>query len=346
MRNLLIAVSLILLTAEAEARTAAWEDSLARTAIQKAVELTFLLQYEQALKTTDELELRLPGHPIVPLLRVGVLYCRMLDYEDLEDMPEFEKYYEKAWEGADELLNSGVAEGDLYLGILLGFRALLHQRQGQWWPAVRLGMKSVGHLEDCLKQDPTFWDAYLGVGTYKYWRSRATDFLNWLPFIPDEKQTGIQMVRQAMQKGLFGREISRSTLAWILIDASRPSEAITLSLEGLKSYPGSRFYLWTLADGYQHSKQWRKATIIYQQLYDSIHLLPRNNHYNELGICKQMAQCYQNLGEPGKALEWVERGLSLPLDKQVKERRQKDLDKMKILKTDLQKELANRSSTP
>jgi tetratricopeptide (TPR) repeat protein len=324
----------------AQGRTIAFEDSSARALIQRVVGLTFIMNYEEGLASTDSLEAITPGHPIVPLLRAGVYYCRMLDYEDMLDIEVFQKLYDEAWSKTAELNRRGErAEGDLYFGVLLGFKALLHQRRGEWWPAVKQGMKAVGYLKDCLKEDPGYSDAYLGWGTYKYWRSRATDFINWLPLIPDEKDEGIEMVRQAMAEGLFGREISRSTLAWILIDAGRPSEAISLSLEGLDLYPGSRFYLWTLADGYKNTGQWRRAAAAYQELYDTIHQDSRNNLFNELGICKQMARCYQGMKNSEKALDWVKRGLELPLQGEVKERRKKDVERLLVMKADLEKKL-------
>jgi tetratricopeptide (TPR) repeat protein len=341
MRYFLIPVVVIILMAPAFCRTAAFEDGEARAAIQRVVELTFLLEYEQGLETADRLEAMLPSHPVVPLLRAGVLYCRMLDHEDLLDLEAFDAAYQQAWARSEEMKKAGeAAEANLYFGVLLGFKALLQQRRGAWWPAVKYGMKSVGYLKDCVEQDSSYKDAYLGIGTYKYWRSRATDFINWLPFIPDQKKEGIALIRRAMEEGLFGREISRSTLAWILIDNGRPSEAVLLSIEGLKLYPGSRFYLWTLADGYLHTGRWKAAAEIYQQLYDSIHLLRRNNHYNELGICKQMARCYQNMQKPEIALEWVERGLALQLSEDVRERRKNDLERLAELKISLQKKIS------
>ena len=338
-----IGLATVALAPFAQSRTIAFEDSSARALIQSVVGLTFTMKYEEGLVAADSLEEIATGHPVVPLLRAGVYYCRMLDYEDMLDIEIFQKHYDEAWTQAKALKRRGEgAEADLYFGVLLGFKALLHQRRGEWWPAVKQGMKAVGYLKDCLKVDPSYSDAYLGWGTYKYWRSRAMDFINWLPLIPDEKDKGIEMVRQAMSEGLLGREISRSTLAWILIDAGRPSEAISLSREGLELYPGSRFYLWTLADGYKNTGQWHRAAGAYQELYDSIHWDSRNNYYNELGICKQMARCHQALKDPEKALEWVKRGLELPLQGDTQERRKKDVERLQAMKADLEKQVQQR----
>lgn len=347
MRRAIPIFCIILLSSPCWSRTAAFEDSIARAIISRALEETFLLEYEKALSSVDDMESHLPGHAIIPLMRVGVLYCRMLDHEDVLDIEEFEQQYDKAWQAAEELKKSGeIAEGELYLGVLLGFRALLHQRLGEWWPAVRIGIKAVGHLKTCLKRDSSYVDAGLGVGTYKYWSSRATDFINWLPFIPDQKDEGIALMRRAMNEGLFGREISRSTLAWTLIDAGRPIEAIKLSIEGLKIYPGSRFYLWTLADGYFQMGHLVYASQVYQQLYDSIHPLERNNYYNELGICKQMGRIYLGLNRPQEALTWINRGLSRPLDKEVKKRRKKTLEVLQDLKKQAERRLEKPAEEP
>jgi tetratricopeptide (TPR) repeat protein len=345
-RYVIIGFYLLSATTNLSARTAVFEDSSAQVLLRRVVSQTFMMQYLQALSTADSLETLLPGHPAAPLLKAGVLYCRMLDLEDRADQKEFDQYYDLAWERAHHLGEDHLAEQNLYFGVLIGFKSLLAQRGGHWWPAVKLGMKSIGYLEDCLESDPGLADAYLGVGTYKYWRSRATDFINWLPFFPDEKKEGVAQVRRAMNEGLFGREISRSTLAWILIDNGRPSEAVSLSLEGLKNYPDSRFYLWTLGDGYMHSGQWKKAIATFQKLYDSLHPLARNNGYNEVGLCKQISRCYQYLHNPRMALEWVERGLAVPLDLESKERRKKDLGRFLTLRENLQKQLANPNYNP
>lgn len=340
MRPIYWLISLLFFTAPAHCRTVVFVDSANRSIVSRVLEKTFLMQYEEALTTVDTLEIQVPGHAICPLLRAGVLYCRMLDYEDQLDMKEFEQYFDQAWESSEDLKKDGeTAEADLYFGILLGYKALLYQRDGKWWPAVRTGLRAVGHLKHCISVDSSYADAYLGLGTYKYWSSKATDFINWLPLIPDQKTEGIALMRRATEEGLFGREISRSTLAWTLIDAGRPVEAIELSKEGLKLYPGSHFYLWSLANGYFRIGRLRDAIQVYEQLYYSVHSQQRNNYYNELGICKQLGLIYLSLRKPEQALEWINRGLSLPADDEIRSRRKKSLQKLVEMKDQAQKQI-------
>lgn len=61
-----------------------------------------------------------------------------------------------------------------------------------------------------IQQDSTFWEAYFGLGSYHYWKSVATKFINWLPFIGDHRQKGIQQLLVASEKAVF----FRSRLSW------------------------------------------------------------------------------------------------------------------------------------
>ncbi len=339
-----ILLSVLLILPEASwSRTAAFEDATARELISRALEMTFLLDYDRAFADIDSLEVILGDHAVVSLLRSGIIYCRMLDYEDEQEMEDFERYYDKAWSAAEKMVNDGeIAEGNLYLGIALGFRGLIYQRMGKWWPAVRMGLKAVSRLKKCLEADSTYYDAYLGVGTYKYWSSKATDFINWLPLIPDQKEEGIALMRVTMEKGLFGREIARSTLAWTLIDYGKPLEAVRLSREGLRKYPDSRYFLWTLANGYYKMGRLRKAAEVYQQLFDSIHAQKRNNYFNEVGIARKMAIIHLALDQPQEALKWIEYGLDLRLSDRVQERRKKTLKQLSELKKIAQEKVARK----
>ncbi len=344
LQRTLIILCTLLIASPSWSRTAAFEDSTAKETIARVLELAFLLQYEEAFAELDTLEMILPDNTVVPLLRAGVYYCRTLDHEDEVDMSDFEQQYDKAWHSAELLKASGeIAEADLYFGMMLGFRALLHQRQDKWWPAVREGMKSVKYLKSCLRADSSYTDALLGVGTYKYWSSRATDFINWLPLIPDQKNKGLDLMRRAMDEGLFTREISMSTLAWTLIDYNRPAEAVDLSLEGLKKYPGSRFFLWTLAAGYSRMQKLEEAAPVYIELYNSTVALERNNHYNEMGICKSLGKIYLKLNRPEEALIWIEKGLNIELDSQVLERRKETIKTLKNLDKRARKQIQKKA---
>lgn len=343
MRYFISILCILSLGSSAWGRTVVFEDSTARAVISRTLEKTFLLQYDEALSSVDELESLFPDHAICPLLHSGVLYCRMLDFEDDLDMEEFERNYDAAWDGAERLREVGeTAEADLYQGILLGYKSLIKQRQGKWWPAVRIGLKAAGYMKDCLAADSSYSDALLGVGTYKYWSSKATDFINWLPLIPDQKEEGLILMQRAMDEGFFGREISRSTLAWTLIDAGRPAKAVKLSREGLHLFPGSHHYLWSLGKGYFKMGRLKQAAQVYQELYDSIQRRERNNHYNDVGICKQMGFIYLGMNLPEIALTWIERGLSFPLDDDVRKRREKTLKALEDLRVEVIKRLGSR----
>ena len=114
MRRLTLILFTLLIIGQCYGRTVVFDDDSTKSDVSKVLELTFLLKYEVALNTIDELELDLPNHPISAILRAGVLYCRMLDHEDLEDFDEFERQYDIAWDATEKLKkDEEIAEADL-----------------------------------------------------------------------------------------------------------------------------------------------------------------------------------------------------------------------------------------
>ncbi|MBU1651226.1 hypothetical protein KKA00_03335, partial [bacterium] len=78
-------------------------------------------------------------------------------------------------------------------------------------------------------------------------------------------------------------------------------------------------------------------------LFHRVHDRPRNNYYNELGICRKMGYIYLALNQPEEALKWVETGLSRELNDTVKERRKKTLKTLQELKIKAEKKIAEKS---
>ena len=140
-------------------------------------------------------------------------------------------------------------------------------------------------MKKVLKIQPEFYDVYFGIGSYKYWRSRVTRYINWLPLVPDERETGMNMVQKAIEKGKFTRYAAMNELTWILLDAGRPDEAYTCALVGLEKFPQSRFFLWGAAKSAYALQDFEAAANYFQELLISITSSQPNNFYNEY-ICR------------------------------------------------------------
>jgi tetratricopeptide (TPR) repeat protein len=191
----------------------------------------------------------------------------------------------------------------------------------------------ISGFEKCLDVDRSFYEAYSALGAYKYWRSRKTEYLNWLPFVDDEKKPGIKFLEIAIKKSHYNYYLAVYSLQWIYIDMKEYNKAVKLSERALKDFPQSRFFKWGYARALQDIDL-RKAVSVY---YDILNSYPSTgNHYNEIFLKHLIAQCYDRMGEKGKALALCNEILSVNgLSSFVKEKLGDRLDRVRKLKAEL-----------
>jgi hypothetical protein len=63
------------------------------------------------------------------------------------------------------------------------------------------GTESEGRAGTIAQADPQFWDAYLGLGVYHYYGSMLTKAYWFLPGFGDQRQKGLNEIRQARERG-------------------------------------------------------------------------------------------------------------------------------------------------
>ena len=129
---------------------------------------------------------------------------------------------------------------EYYLGTADGCDAYERAERGAWLAAVRYGSSSASKFEEVIEQDSSFYDAYVGVGTYYYWRSRKTEFLHWIPFMHDSRAEGIRLLEIAAERADENRYAAISALISIELDAKNYEQVEYWSKAALKHYPDTR----------------------------------------------------------------------------------------------------------
>jgi tetratricopeptide (TPR) repeat protein len=295
--------------------------------VLRGIELTVNHHYQEAQSCFDSLANSLPDHPAGPFFKAAVLHSRMLDYESDRGTAEFARLVQEAIASASRRLHQNPSDAWclFFRGAAYGYRAFHAARQGQYLAAFHDGQLSVQDLEKAVTLDSSLADAYLGIGSYKYWRGKLLRYLSWLPFVPDEREEGIRLIRLAIAKGRYCYLTGLNDLAWVLIDAGRFDEAAQAAQRGLASYPESRFFLWPLAEAYFAKQDYPAAVHWYECLLASVLRAPENNHYNEI-ICRlKLARAYCALGQADKARMHATTVLSLKLEKEIAQRAKKKL---------------------
>jgi tetratricopeptide (TPR) repeat protein len=158
--------------------------------------------------------------------------------------------------------------------------------------------------------DSTFYEAYIGIGTYDYWMSRNTEFLNGLPFYNDNTQIGIDKLREAIDKSSYTSYLATHSLVWIYIDQHNYSEAIKLAQKAVNDFPTSRYFKWGLARAYEDIDP-ATSIEIYNEILLSFLDVKSNNHINEITLKHLIAQQYFKIGDIERSLSLCENILSM-----------------------------------
>jgi tetratricopeptide (TPR) repeat protein len=174
--------------------------------------------------------------------------------------------------------------GHFYLGTATGYSAYSHVERGNWFTGITRGLSSASDFKKAMELDSSFYDAFVGVGTYYYWKSRKTSFLNWA-------------LETAATKGSCNRYAAMSALVTIYLDAGQFRDAIRWAKQGLEKYPENRIFLWGLAAAQEKSEEYESALSTYLILNKSITEARITNPYNEVLCQLNMMKAQIALGQ-------------------------------------------------
>ena len=322
----------------------AYEKTLNDSLFIFAIELATNHQYEEAEKICVRIIEKNPEHPAGYFFKAAILQSKMMDFETELWIKDFRYYINLTIKFADKNIKQ-LGKSDLHLmfykASALCYLAFYDGRKGNYLSAINHGVRGISLLKKIVKLKPNYYDAYFGIGSYKYWRSKITSFLNWLPLISDERKSGIQMVKRAIEQGRLTKYAAMSELTWRLLDANKPDQAFECAKRGLNIFPQSRFLLWGAAKSAYVSKQYKTALSYYQKLLQSITNSYPNNHYNEY-ICRlKLARInfkiknYPSVQQQLKILDSLTLSSDIAdrLARQQKEKKQLKKQLSKIIKT-------------
>ena len=194
-------------------------DSLLKSGINDII----LQDYPQAKETFEYLNVTYPKLPLGNIYLVANEIARAYDYEE----PYNSDYIMANLDTAETKTEALIDKNENYIWYIYfkalyeGYYAYFQVLRSNWFSAVSHSFDAIRDFEKCLNADPNFYEAYLPIGCYQYWRSRKTDFLKWLPFVKDETEKGIKNLQIAVDKASYHRYMAINTLLWIYIDQKK-----------------------------------------------------------------------------------------------------------------------------
>jgi tetratricopeptide (TPR) repeat protein len=262
---------------------AQWKlESSLHSLVVSGIDFILKHEYDRADSVFNVVAHRYPEHPIGYLYQAAVMQAYTMDF----DVPiEQEKFDSLLMRGENAAEKFSLPWSEYFLGTADGYDAYERVESGDWFGGVRKGMSSASQFEEIIGKDSSFYDAYVGIGTYYYWRSRKTEFLQWLPFVKDDRALGITMLIVGAERSEYNRFAAMSALISIYLDAEEYKQAEEWSRRGLNSYPENRIFLWGLATSLDRQNRFAEAASAYANLLENIVRGHAPHPYNEI-VCR------------------------------------------------------------
>ncbi len=95
-------------------------------------------------------------------------------------------------------------ENKFYYGSIYGYLARVQGLDKSWWGAFRSGQKTEDIMEQVLKEDPNFYDAYLLLGMLNYYADRLsgiTSFVAGILGYSGDRDKGLSQLKLAFERG-------------------------------------------------------------------------------------------------------------------------------------------------
>lgn len=229
----------------------------------------------------------------------ATLNSKMTHYENLDFEKEFYNAIEKTIQLIETIRTNDISVPDsihaeylFYLGSAYGYRGYFEGKKGNWYSALSDGLKAINLLEESVGIDSTLTQAYLGIGTYDYWSSSKLKFALWLPFISDNRDRGIELIKKSLAAKGPAKYMAMHQLVYILIDYGKFEQAKYYANLIVEKYPQSQFMWWAYSHVFYKQRDYEKAIPSYQHLLE---LILKDDEFNPAHIIKcnlKLAQLY------------------------------------------------------
>ncbi len=285
----------------------------------------------------SSLDEEFPQLPLGKIYLAAIKIAQAYDFKEDFDDSFILQNLEEAKEQSENLIETD--EENIWFryfyALAEGYIAYFDAINGNWLSAISTGVNSISEFEKILFLDENFYEAYIAIGTFEYWRSRKTEFMNWMPFVNDTRKVGIDRLRIAIDSSSYNSYLAVNSLIWIYIDNKDYSAAIQTAKKELINFPQCRSFKWGMARAYEEVDP-GKAINLYQEILESYPAMIKTNHINEITLKHLIAQQHIKLGERNTAFRICEEILNIPdLSDYALEILGNRLERIKVLRDEL-----------
>ena len=316
-----------------------YPDKSVHKILKSGINLIIDQKYDEAEKLFDQLDKTRKDIPLGKIYLAAVHIAKAYDYEEPYDDQIITKYLEGAKKISERLLKADKKNiwNNYFYALTEGYIAYYDALRESWLQAFSTGLSSVSSFEDCLEIDNRFYESYIALGSYKFWKSKKTEFLNWLPFIDNEKELGIKYLQNAVKYSGYNSHLAIYSLIWIYIEQKDFDAAVKVAELALKDHPKSRIFKWGLARAYENIDP-QKSIFLYNEILNSYPINLKSNKINEVTLKHIIAQQLVKVNKKEEAIKICDEILSIDgYSKYELDKLNERLERVSSLKQELEK---------
>ena len=197
------------------------------------------LDFDKANENIQQVFQKYPDHPFGHFGNAMVAWARY-EYEfelsDVQQQKKFEKILDDSIDGTKRWMKQHPDDPNAYMGLgaLYGLRAMFSMRTRSWITAYFSGRKAISNLEKSMELDPTYYDAYFGLGIYNYFAGTLPNVIKMLArivAIKGDVAQGVEQLNTAREKATFTSDSAKLILIEVQNNRASPFYAPDKSLE-------------------------------------------------------------------------------------------------------------------
>lgn len=205
------------------------------------------------------------------------------------------------------------------LGSIYGYRAIAFSKADKFLDMIWASQKSNSYLNDAIKINPNNYDAYMGIGLFKFALSQVPSSFKWalnmIGFDADQVK-GLKYISLTAEKGEFSKTEAEYYLAHIYSEFFMDFEKASSHLNSLiKKYPSNILFLYSSAVVEIKQRDLLNAEKVLQKLVKQ-----KNPRFKQIISLSDflLGDVYFRKNEFDKAVEYYERFTKTSAEKDYK----------------------------
>jgi tetratricopeptide (TPR) repeat protein len=221
--------------------------------IREGLNLSYNFQIEAAEKSFSSLIKKYPNDPRGYHYKSTIYLWNYIGNSDKKDLEKFLSYSDLAIEKSNFILNEtkNVELAKFVLGSSYGYRSIAFGKAEKYLDMIWASKKSSSYLTEVIELNDKNYDAYLGLGLFKFALSKVPSAFKWalstIGFNGNQEE-GLRYLSITSEKGLFAKVEAKFYLAQIYSEYFNEFEKSGNILSQLsQTYPGNLLFLYSSA---------------------------------------------------------------------------------------------------